>query len=259
MGLVGNLLMGVLLLRKSLNTNFHQTILALTVVNLLFVVMIVVDSFHPDLNLENQLYIRLFPYLWHPVKAILLCCETYLVMSITMERYLAVKLPVRLHMVNLHHHSHFRHFATFILPPIAIAFLVNVPKFFEFRLTKVNMFFGAKDLVDWVPTDLRLSSDYIFYYNHWTRLILTGILPFLHILVLNIKICTILARRNSRLNSNQSLGGDAVPVMLQVVLPISNRQQKPHDLKEIYCPVFLQYISASSPAPGQEKPQPLVP
>ena len=113
MGLVGNLLMGVVLLRNSLNTNFHQTIVALTVVNLLFVVMIVVDSFHPDLNLENQLYIRLFPYLWHPVKAILLCCETYLVMSITMERYLAVKLPVRLHMVNLHHHSHFRHFATF--------------------------------------------------------------------------------------------------------------------------------------------------
>ena len=229
MGLVGNLLMGVVLLRNSLNTNFHQTIVALTVVNLLFVVMIVVDSFHPDLNLENQLYIRLFPYLWHPVKAILLCCETYLVMSITMERYLAVKLPVRLHMVNLHHHSHFRHFATFILPPIAVAFLVNVPKFFEFRLTKVNMFFGAKDLVDWVPTDLRLSSDYIFYYNHWTRLILTGILPFLHILVLNIKICTILARRNSRLNRNQSLGGDLVPVMLQVILPVSNRQQKPHD------------------------------
>ena len=133
MGLVGNLLMGVVLLRNSLNTNFHQTIVALTVVNLLFVVMIVVDSFHPDLNLENQLYIRLFPYLWHPVKAILLCCETYLVMSITMERYLAVKLPVRLHMVNLHHHSHFRHFATFILPPIAVAFLV----------TTFNLYFGA--------------------------------------------------------------------------------------------------------------------
>ena len=199
-----------MLARTCIDSNFHQTIIALTIVNLLFVVMIVVDSFHPDLDLDNQLYIKLFPYLWHPAKAILLCSETYLVMSITTERFLAIKRPVKLHLVNLHR-SHFRHFSTFILPPILIAVFVNLPKFFEFRLIKMKAMFmdadGEDYLVDWEPTEMRLSPSYIFYYNHLTRLVVTGVLPFLHLLLLNVKIHTVLARRNTR-QRDQQHGGE---------------------------------------------------
>ena len=46
---------------------------------------------------------------------------------------------------------------------------------------------------DWQVTPLRLHPSYILYYTHWTRLILTGILPFLHLLVLNAAIARSLA------------------------------------------------------------------
>ena len=224
-GILGNLLTCVVLARTSINSNFHQTIVALTIVNLIFVGMVVIDSFHPDLDLDNQLYIKLFPYLWHPAKAILLCCETYLVMSITTERFLAIKRPVRIHLINLHHHSHFRHFATFILPPILLAFFINLPKFFEFRLTKVGI-----DMVDWEPTELRLSSSYILFYNHWTRMLLTGILPFLHLLLLNLKIRTVLTRRSLR---NQKV-----------------REEKDEKGSSLSCPSTNSKVVESSSAPS---------
>ena len=61
-------------------------------------------------------------------------------------------------------------------------------------------------MVDWEPTELRLSASYILFYNHWTRLLLTGILPFIHLLLLNTKICMVLTRRSSQQQLVQQLG-----------------------------------------------------
>ena len=47
-----------------------------------------------DLNLNNQMFIMLFPYMWNPFKNILMTFETFLMMSITTERYLAIKNPL---------------------------------------------------------------------------------------------------------------------------------------------------------------------
>ena len=47
-----------------------------------------------DLDLNNQLFIILFPYVWNPFKNILMTFETFLMMSITTERYLAIKNPL---------------------------------------------------------------------------------------------------------------------------------------------------------------------
>ena len=47
-----------------------------------------------DLNLNNQMFIMLFPYVWNPFKNILMTFETFLMMSITTERYLAIKNPL---------------------------------------------------------------------------------------------------------------------------------------------------------------------
>ena len=47
-----------------------------------------------DLNINNQIFILLFPYVWNPFKNILMTFETFLMMSITTERYLAIKNPL---------------------------------------------------------------------------------------------------------------------------------------------------------------------
>ena len=47
-----------------------------------------------DLDLKNQTFILLFPYVWNPSKNIVMTFETFLMMSITTERYLATRNPL---------------------------------------------------------------------------------------------------------------------------------------------------------------------
>ena len=51
-----------------------------------------------DLDLKNQTFIFLFPYVWNPFKNILMTFETFLMMSITTERYLATRSPLEYRM-----------------------------------------------------------------------------------------------------------------------------------------------------------------
>ena len=42
--------------------------------------------------------------------------------------------------------------------------------------------------MDYNITKIRQDPDYIFYYLHWTRLITTGVIPFVYLLVTNLLI-----------------------------------------------------------------------
>ena len=75
---------------------------------------------------------------------------------------------------------------------IAISILLNIPKFLEFQFVTRNVtdVLNTTSLVmDYVVTDLRLDQDYIFYYTHWTRLLLTGLIPVAYLAGMNIAIC----------------------------------------------------------------------
>ena len=137
-GLLGNLTTVIIVLRPEMRSNFHQSILALAIVDMLFVSLLVIDVFRLDLDIQNQTYILLFPYFLNPLKNILLCCETYLVMSIATERLMAVSKPIKFRLKNLHYSSRV-HFCTFILPTIVLAVIINIPKFFETSLVFVEV------------------------------------------------------------------------------------------------------------------------
>ena len=136
LGVLGNLGTVIVVLRLQRRSNFHQSILALAIIDLLFVGLLIVDSFQLDLDLENQTYILLFPYFWNPLKNILLCCETYIIMSIATERFMAIRRPINFRTQDLDCSS-WVHFYTFILPAIVMAGVINIPKFFEAKLVPV--------------------------------------------------------------------------------------------------------------------------
>jgi hypothetical protein len=46
-----------------------------------------------------------------------------------------------------------------------------------------------------VPTDLRMDLDYVFFYNNLTKLVITGLIPFVALCVFNFKIYAALRRR----------------------------------------------------------------
>jgi hypothetical protein len=177
-------------MRPEMKSTFHQTLITLAVVDILFVFTLIIDIQNFQENIYNQIFIMLFPYMWNPFKNILMTFETFLMVSITTERHLAITSPLE-HMVGKVHYSSSMHLAVYILPAFLLAILVNIPKFFETELFLVDRLDDANNtikMIDYNVTNLRIHPDYILYYTHWTRLLVTGLLPFIYLLVANFLI-----------------------------------------------------------------------
>ena len=173
--------------RPEMKSTFHHTLISLALVDIIFVITLIIDTQRFDLNLNNQLFIFFFPYVWNPFKNILMTFETFLMMSITTERYLAIRRPLEYRLGRVRYSSTM-HLAIYILPALLLSVVLNIPKFFETELVTIERT-DARNvtvlLIDYNITDLRLHPDYILYYTHWTRLLATGLLPFLYLLLVN--------------------------------------------------------------------------
>ena len=188
-GILGNIISILVFQSSRLKSTFYQSLLTLAVCDILLLVFIMIDA---TVSYDNVIFIYIFPYFYNPLKNIVFSWETYLIMSIATERYLVVGKPLlyRRHKVR---NSSLMHLMTFILPALFLAILINIPKFFEVKLTYAN------DTVDIEATSLRLNKDYIYYYTHLTRLILTGIIPTCYLVTTNMII--ILEVRSKRKKS----------------------------------------------------------
>jgi hypothetical protein len=91
LGVVGNIWAIMILLRPEMKSTFHHTLIALAVVDIIFLVILMIEVQNLDLDIENQIFIFFFPYFWNPLKNILMTFETFLMMSISSERYLAIR------------------------------------------------------------------------------------------------------------------------------------------------------------------------
>ena len=190
-GIVGNLCSIFVQLNSRVKSTFNHSLLTLSVINVLFVSILILDTFDLDLNLENQVFISLVPWVWHPLKNILLCFETFLIMSIATERYQAVRSPILFRQSSIRESSRL-HLLTYILPPMVVSLLVNIPKFFETELVTLEYVDAANrshNYLDYNTTSLGLSPTYMLYYTHWTCFLATGVIPFLYLLAINILIC----------------------------------------------------------------------
>ena len=72
-------------------TTFHQSLICLAVIEIVFLLLVILDH---SLGFSSPLYIALFPHLINPLKNIMMSCETFLIMSIALERLLAVCRPI---------------------------------------------------------------------------------------------------------------------------------------------------------------------
>ena len=77
--------------RPEMKSTFHQSLISLSVFEIAFLVLVILDH---SLDFNSPAYIVLFPYFLHPMKNILMSCETYLIMSIARERLMAVYRPI---------------------------------------------------------------------------------------------------------------------------------------------------------------------
>ena len=176
MGLLGNLIAILVLRSPQLKSTFHHSLLTLAVCDIIFLFFLLGDTVIDD---KHVIYIYMFPYFWNPLKNIAMSWETFLTMSIATERFLAVCRPMIYRRQRLRTSS-FIHLMTFILPGLILAILINIPKFFE-----VELAYNNKGNVDFRMTNLRKDENYIYYYTHWTRLLATGVVPMVFLVITN--------------------------------------------------------------------------
>jgi hypothetical protein len=123
LGIIGNLAAIFVLKCPELKSTFHQSLLTLAMCDIIFLVFILGDMV---VDVNSVYYIYMFPYFWNPGKNIIMSWETFLIMSIATERFLAVCLPVIYRRHRLHHSS-FIHLLTYVLPGLLLAMLLNIP------------------------------------------------------------------------------------------------------------------------------------
>jgi len=187
-GIVGNITAVFVLSSPFMRTTtFHQSLLFLVLCDVFFLLMTFTDTY---IDQTSTGYIIIFPYFWYPVKNTLMCWETYLIMAISTERWLAVCKPLWHRTNSLSHSSRF-HLMIYILPSFIIALLFNVPKWMEFEYSRDNV---TEEIIDFDVTTLRSNQDYIFYYTHLTRLLFTGLIPFVYLATVNISICSTISK-----------------------------------------------------------------
>ncbi|CAB4067940.1 unnamed protein product [Lepeophtheirus salmonis] len=167
LGIIGNILTIIVLARISLNNVFNQLILALCVT----------DCFFNVFSLIEYSAKKAFGFISY---------DTPILQRPLAKRYIAVCHPFLIHhRFQNSQRSVKKRTCQYLLPTILGSILVNVPKFFEFKVKEVSVPEYSKSIF---PTNLRLSNMYQVYYINWTRAFFTAFIPFILLILLNGKI-----------------------------------------------------------------------
>ena len=121
-GLVGNLAAIVVLSQPDMKSTFHQSLITLAVFEILYLLLVIYEQ---GAIIWSELYIMMFLRFLAPVKNTLLTCETFLLMSIALERLIAVVRPLWYRNARLRLSSCY-HALVFILPTLVISVSINI-------------------------------------------------------------------------------------------------------------------------------------
>lgn len=187
LGICGNSLSIFVLLKKE-KICFNYLLVALNCFDSFHIVFAILDVMR---NNHQELYpdylLGIFPYFHYPLYRLSLCCSIFIVVSVSVERFLAVTKPH--HRLQQQQHRSLY----YILPCVLLAIVINIPKFFETETVEYCIDFshcGCGRTTEKIvrPTSLRLSRNYILFYSTWTWVSLTSLLPFIVLSFLNFAI-----------------------------------------------------------------------
>jgi len=209
LGLLGNTFSVFVLARREMRNCFNNILIALNICDSLHLIFAIMDAVR---NSFGELYpahlLHIFPYIHYPFYRISLCASIFLIISVAIERYLAVCRP-----------HHYREIQTdssrclrYILPSLIAAFVVNTSRFFETETASICLDFTecgpCYESATWAyyvrPTQLRLKKE-IIYYHTWTWVVFTGLIPLIILIFLNLRILSSLRSLRCRLEIGKTV------------------------------------------------------
>merc|ERR1712198_98764 len=211
-GLAGNLVNIIVLCSAEMrNKCFNNLLTVLNITDSLHIVFAILEVLRYDFP-EVYQYLFSPPEFWayihYPCYRIALCASIYMIISVGIERYLAVCRPHHFRQVQTQNYR----VLVYIIPAVLIAVLVSLPRFVE--VETVNLCIDLRNCssscefytdVFTRPSEIRLNKWYIILYHLWFWIIVTGILPFIILTVINVRIFWSLSNLRKRLKGQQSL------------------------------------------------------
>ena len=185
------------------NILFNKLILCLALSDIVFLFCSGYDSLRLNLlhfdHCSVHGYLQLIVY---PIRKISMCFSTYMTVILSFERFLAVTNPIKHRNRDHIGSSWLGRFLTYVSPAFIVSFLLyGTPLFFAFKMEDVEgRRFGndgssnstyeaaAMDNRTCLSVWWRLDKNYILMFNNVGTFIITGMIPFLLLVIFNFKI-----------------------------------------------------------------------
>ena len=226
LGILGNIVSIFLLTRPELRSCFNQLLAVLASYDLLYLFTMMMESVK-KLGLETWIQIQLFPYILHPLNSVAMTGSIFMTIAVARERYIAVFQPIFYHKLRNDKGTHCMRILKYFIPITFFSVSFNLPKFFEITVAQDGNGTVFNDV-----TDLRTNHFYITYYHSWLRLIVIGILPFIIISVMNIKIYMAVKQRKNKGGDKDHLS--LILIMIVTTFVVCNLLQLFLNMHEIF-------------------------
>lgn len=206
-GLVSNLITIITITTSNMKKHtFNQLLVALSVFDVLYIIFNV--PVHANATLESVMFFfmkssffcKLYVYMLYPLSAVSFCASIYMTLAVTVERYIAVCKPHQYRVIT-QTMSNSKRLLVYVVPVTVLSFSLNIPKFMEITITESN---GTWIMV---PSATRKDPEYIFWYTLsliWHPTLTTGVMPFLALSYMNLRIFMGIRKTRKILSGQQS-------------------------------------------------------
>ncbi|TRY63429.1 hypothetical protein TCAL_12380 [Tigriopus californicus] len=200
LGLVGNLISIIVLSRPQMKSSINCILIGLATFDSILIVTSILMFGFPAVYAYTQsvfdYYVfHLFPYMTpfiYPIGMIAQTGSAYLTLCVTLERYVAVCLPLKARSLCTYTRA-----CWYVFGITLFAGVYNLPRFWEVSWYSSFDHEFNQTRTDIIPTALRDNQIYISVYITWMYLVVMYIIPFCSLAVLNLIIYHEVRRANS--------------------------------------------------------------
>ncbi|CAH0392669.1 unnamed protein product [Bemisia tabaci] len=199
-GFVGNIISMIILSKPQMKSSINYLLIGLarcdTVLIFTSILLFGLPAVYPYTGYLFTYYWKIYPKIAPTVFPIALIAQTvsvYLTVTVTLERFVAVCLPLRARSLCTYGRA-----KIYVIIIIFMATLFNASRFFEVDVIEEPQGYAAYNTTVYraIPSGLRESSLYVTLYIHWFYFIFIYFLPFSALAILNAAIYRQVRRAN---------------------------------------------------------------
>lgn len=190
LGIFGNIISMIILSRPQMKSSINYLLIGLassdTILIVTSVLLFGIPAIYPYTGHLFFYYYNIYPHLatlLFPLAMIAQTVTVYLTLTVTLERFVAVCLPLRARSLCTYGRAR-----TYVMVIILFSIVYNLPRFWE--VSHQANYYEAFNTTIYcpVPSNLRQNPTYISVYIHWMYLVFLYFLPFSSMAVLNAAI-----------------------------------------------------------------------